>query len=217
MENAFLRGWNNQEDRTLRRDQFNMQQAESKMGLLQKIQAQQEQRVVNEILSKGHSLEQVAPELQKTEAGRKVLTQLYAAQKQQMEAGQMGREQAVFSPENIAANTTPGQPAIAPRPTEEVLPEGIAGPPAPATAGQPAIAPQINIDALRQHAAMNGVKGKETHSTHLANEANRKAVAEGTIATRNQTAAIQMMGLQQRAREADQRSQDRALDRQAKI
>ena len=133
-----------------------------------------------------------------------------------MEAGQMGREQAVFSPGNIAANTTPGQPAIAPRPTEEVLPEGIAGPPAPATAGQPAIAPQINMDALRQQAAMTGVKGMEAYSTHLANEANRKAVAEGTIATRNQTAAIQMMGLQQRAREADQRSQDRALDRQAR-
>src|SRR3990167_3148538 len=85
MANSFWQGWDAQEAQTRGRNADSMNRATAQMGLLQKIQAQQDQRVVNEILSKGQSLEQVAPELQKTEAGRKVLTQLYEAQKQQME------------------------------------------------------------------------------------------------------------------------------------
>lgn len=200
LNETFYGAYNAQNLRNQQASSANMNQSVQQFGLLQKIQAQQEQNKVKEILTTSPDEATAMTRLQREGGtlGIQVAQQIGQLKKQKMEADQMGREQAVFSLQNIAANTIGGQPA---RP-EISLPPDVVG---PVQAAQPAVPGQINLDALRQQAAMTGPKGMEAYSLHKATEA-----------TKNQTAAIQLMGLQQRAREADQRSQDRALDRQAR-
>ena len=199
-----LGGYLAQEQMTNDTNIGNLNQAVGMQGLLEKTRQRQEFEQAVEAVKGAANEEEGIARLQKlgTPTAFKMANEIAQVSVNRGKMAQDKREQAVFTPENIAANTLSGQPA---RP-EEVMPEGIAGPPTPARA---AVAPQVNIDALRQQAAMTGPKGLEAYSTHL-------AASEQAKATRAQTFAFQMAGLQERAREADQRSKDRTLDRQAR-
>lgn len=163
-------------------DMQDLQQASGLMGLLQSIQKQQTERGILGVLSSNAPMEQKNAALMRFPGGIEIVGKLAQIQKAQAEASQTAREQAVFSPENIARNTTPGIPAQSA--IAEPAPEFGGGPGRPEI---PAVAPQINLDALRQQAAMTGPKGMETYSTHQASEKQRLATLALAQQTANQT------------------------------
>ena len=69
----------------------------------------------------------------------------------------MKKKNDFLTPSNLAQFETGGTPAIPARPTEEVLPPDVAGPPAPATAGQAAVPGRIDPQALLAGAVRAGV------------------------------------------------------------
>ena len=178
----FLQGFNQQNAFNQQRTGADIANAGGALTLLDHIRKAQQAKQLQDALASGDE-----SALMRTPGGLQALLQRAQVQEAQAKLGQSQREAAVFSPENIARNTTPAVPGIAPGIDD------LGGGP-----GRPAQAPQVNIDALRQQAAMTGVKGMEAYSQHQANETQKR-----------QNFALQVAALQERARDADMRSADR--------
>lgn len=192
----FLSGYNEQDRINRGRENTDLDRAGAIQGLLAKMQAQKAQQAIIGVMSSDAPMEVKLRQVMRIPGGIEVAGKLAQMQKSQMEAAQAERERAVFSPENIARNTTPGQAAIA-----EPPPELGGGP------GREAIAPRVNVDALRQQAAMTGPKGMEAYSAHQAAEAQRRATMEATAQARKDA-------LEARLFQIETLSQDRALSRE---
>ena len=178
-------------------------------GLLQK---QQEAQALKQVMAQsGGDPAKAIPLL--VQAGHikaaSTLSQLFENQQQGLERAQRiaqgQREAAVFSPENIERNRLPGTPAQPEQWTGEAgTPDELYRP------AQAAVPGRVDLNALREQAAVTGPKGMETYSAHVANEQNRAA----QIAATRQTAKDALMA---RIYDIDTRSQDRALAREDRI
>lgn len=210
----FYTGYTEAKQRNQQAGMADLLQLGQAQGILGKMQEQQERAQITAALRGTRSLEEGVAKLQAmgTPAAIKMAHELSTMASQRMDMEQKAREQAVFSPASIASVTTPGQPAQ-PAVTPN-FPSDDEGNAMPSFAAQPATAPQVDLNALRQRSMMTSPRAFEAGSAHIAGEQNRQAMTEGTTAARNQTAAIQVMAIQEKAREADQRSRDTRLTAQ---
>lgn len=183
----FLGAYEEQKHRNQQASAANMNQSIGTLGMLQKIQAMQEQNKVKEILATSPDEVTAMTRLQKEGGtlGIQVAQHIGQLKKQKMEAAQMENEQKVFSPENIARLTTGGQPAK----PEISLPPDVAGPVQPA---QPAVPGQVDYNALGAQAAATSPKAFETFRAHQASEGQRKAQLALAQQTATQTFFMRM-------------------------
>lgn len=199
LEGTFYGGWLAQQQANRAQDQQTNQNNLGNLGMLAKIQQMQQQKQIQEIMAGPEPMQVKAQKLAQIPGGIEIASKIMQLDEQQ-------RGAAVFSPENVAANTTGGIPAIPAR-TAEQMPAGVEGPPVPDIAAQPAVPGQINFDALRRQSMMTGPKAFEAGSAHIANEETRKAQIEATKQSRRDALETRLYDIQTR-------SEDRALTRQ---
>lgn len=150
---------------------------QSKERMLEREAQLRQQAAIQQIIARAVESGSMAPEAASA-FGLSGLRASPAAQNAQLQLGQAQREAAVFTPENIARNMQPGQPAAA-WPGSEFSAGGE----------QAAIEPRVNMAALREQSARTGVKGMEAYSTHMATEALRAATIDATRQARAEAEA----------------------------